>query len=198
MLGNCHTTQINQQRPPPRLRELPGDHVPDTSWSRLPRPLPRGGTTTCGRSGPIPQAGPSLHPGIRRCLRRAAHRPRTGPGAARRGGRGRPHCDAGHAVDGRRQCAHDDPAEHWIHPRTTTPIESAFATVRLRLRVTQGPGSRAAGIAMAFKLIESTQARRRAVNAAPHLVALVRACARCENARPVERPAASGGDQQAA
>jgi putative transposase len=50
---------------------------------------------------------------------------------------------------------YDYPAEHWIHLRTTNPIESTFATVRLRQRVTKGPGSRAAGIAMAFKLIES-------------------------------------------
>ncbi len=69
---------------------------------------------------------------------------------------------------------YDYPAEHWIHLRTTNPIESTFATVRLRTRVTKGAGSRAAGIAMAFKLIESAQARWRAVNA-PHLVALVRA-----------------------
>ena len=53
-------------------------------------------------------------------------------------------------------------------------MESTFATVRLRQRVTKGPGSRAAGVAMAFKLIESAQSRWRAVNA-PHLVALVRA-----------------------
>ena len=46
--------------------------------------------------------------------------------------------------------------------------------LRLRQRVTKGPGSRAAGVAMAFKLIESAQTRWRAVNA-PHLVALVRA-----------------------
>jgi len=45
------------------------------------------------------------------------------------------------------------------------PIESTFATVRLRQRITKGPGSRAAGIAMAFKLIESAQTRWRAVNA---------------------------------
>lgn len=69
---------------------------------------------------------------------------------------------------------YDYPAEHWVHLRTTNPIESTFATVRLRQRVTKGPGSRAAGVAMAFKLIESAQRRWRAVNA-PHLVALVRA-----------------------
>jgi hypothetical protein len=60
-------------------------------------------------------------------------------------------------------------------------------TGRHRTRVTKGPGSRAAGLAMAFKLIESTQARWRAVNA-PRLVALVRAGARFEAGKLVERP----------
>ena len=92
---------------------------------------------------------------------------------------------------------YDYPAEHWIHLRTTNPIESTFATVRLRQRVTKGPGSRAAGVAMAFKLIESAQARWRAVNA-PHLVALVRAGARFEEGKLVERPDESGGQQQVA
>ena len=92
---------------------------------------------------------------------------------------------------------YDYPAEHWIHLRTTNPIESTFATVRLRTRVTKGPGSRVAGVAMAFKLIESAQARWRAVNA-PHLVALVRAGARFEKGKLVERPNESGGDQQVA
>ena len=54
-------------------------------------------------------------------------------------------------------------------------------------RVTKGPGSRAAGIAMAVKLIESAQARWRAVNA-PHLVSLVRAGATFEKGKLVERP----------
>ena len=92
---------------------------------------------------------------------------------------------------------YDYPAEHWVHLRTTNPIESTFATVRLRQRITKGPGSRAAGVAMAFKLIESAQARWRAVNA-PHLVALVRAGARFEKGTLVERPDESGGDQQVA
>jgi len=89
------------------------------------------------------------------------------------------------------------PAQHWIHLRTTNPIESTFATVRLRQRVTKGPGSRAAGVAMAFKLIESAQTRWRAINA-PNLVALVRAGATFHNGQLVERPDESGGDQQAA
>ena len=79
------------------------------------------------------------------------------------------------------------PAEHWIHLRTTNPIESTFATVRHRTKVTRGPGSRAAGLAMAFKLIEAAQDRWRAVNA-PHLVALVRADAVFVNGKLVERP----------
>ena len=81
---------------------------------------------------------------------------------------------------------YDFPAEHWIHLKTTNPIESTFATVRLRTRVTKGPGSSAAGLAMAFKLIESAQDRWRAVNG-PHLVALVRAGARFEKGVIVER-----------
>jgi transposase-like protein len=78
------------------------------------------------------------------------------------------------------------PAEHWVHLRTTNPIESTFATVRHRTKVTKGPGSKAAGLAMAFKLIEAAQARWRAVNA-PHLVALVRAGARFERGKLAER-----------
>ena len=89
---------------------------------------------------------------------------------------------------------YDYPAEHWIHLRTTNPIESTFATVRLRQRVTKGPGNRAAGLAMAFKLIEAAQQRWRMVNA-PHLVALVRAGALFVNGKLVER--ADDQDQQA-
>jgi transposase-like protein len=85
---------------------------------------------------------------------------------------------------------YDYPADHWVHLRTTNPVEPAFATVRHRTKVTKGPGSRAAGLAMAFKLIESAQARWRAVNA-PHRVALVRAGARFECGQLAGRP----GDQ---
>ncbi len=82
---------------------------------------------------------------------------------------------------------YDYPAEHWVHLRTTNPIESTFATVRHRTKITKGPGSRAAGLAMAFKLIESAQDHWRMVNA-PHLVALVRAGASFINGKLVERP----------
>jgi putative transposase len=81
----------------------------------------------------------------------------------------------------------DFPAEHWQHLKTSNPIESTFSTVRLRTRVTKGPGSKAQGLAMAFKLLESAQQRWRAVNG-PHLVALVRAGARFDKGVMVERP----------
>jgi transposase-like protein len=81
---------------------------------------------------------------------------------------------------------YDYPAEHWVHLRTTNPIESTFATVRHRTKITRGPGSKAAGMAMAFKLIMAAQDRWRAVNA-PHLVALVRAGARFVNGKLAER-----------
>jgi transposase-like protein len=69
---------------------------------------------------------------------------------------------------------YDYPAEHWKHLRTTNVIESTFATVRLRQRVTKGPGCREAGTAMAYKLLEAAQTRWRRING-PDLVALVRA-----------------------
>jgi putative transposase len=65
---------------------------------------------------------------------------------------------------------YDFPAEHWLHLKTSNPIESTFSSVRLRTRVTKGPGSKAAGLAMTFKLLEAAQDRWRAVNG-PHLFA---------------------------
>lgn len=81
---------------------------------------------------------------------------------------------------------YDYPAEDWIHLRTTNPIEFTFATVRLRTKVTRGAGSRAAALVMVFKLVESAQARWRAINGA-HLVPLVRDGARFERGQVVER-----------
>jgi len=81
---------------------------------------------------------------------------------------------------------YDFPAEHWIHLRTTNPIESTFSTVKLRTKVTRGAGSPAAALAMVFKLVESAQDRWRAITGA-HLVALVRAGAKFDNGVLVER-----------
>ena len=66
--------------------------------------------------------------------------------------------------------------------------------MRLRTKVTKGPGSKAAGLAMAFKLIEAAQDRWRALNAA-HLVALVRAGAVFRAGKLVERPAGTVADE---
>src|SRR5262249_36041099 len=79
------------------------------------------------------------------------------------------------------------PAEPWIHLKTSNPIESTFATVRLRTRVTKGPGSRAAGLAMVFKLVKAAEDRWRYVNG-PHLVTLVRAGAKFDKGVLIERP----------
>ena len=68
---------------------------------------------------------------------------------------------------------YDFPAEHWIHLRTTNPIESTFATVRLRTKRTKGSGSRMACLTMAFKLVQSAEKRWRALNGSqllPHVV----------------------------
>jgi len=81
---------------------------------------------------------------------------------------------------------YDFPAEHWIHLRTTNPIESTFSTVKLRTKVTRSAGSPAAALAIVFKLVESAQTRWRAITGA-HLVPLVRAGARFENGILVER-----------
>ena len=68
----------------------------------------------------------------------------------------------------------DYPAAHWKHLRTTNPIESTFATVRLREGVTKGAGSRRAGLTMAFKLLQVAEGHWRGIDAA-ELVPLVRA-----------------------
>lgn len=78
------------------------------------------------------------------------------------------------------------PAEHWRHLRTTNPIESPFATVRLRQRVTKGAGSRTKGLTMAFKLLLMAQERWRKLNGA-ELLPLVRAGVRFEDGKRIER-----------
>jgi transposase-like protein len=59
---------------------------------------------------------------------------------------------------------YDFPAEHWVHIRTTNPIESTFATVRLRTVRTKGCGSRIACLTMVFRLVQSAEASWRLLN----------------------------------
>ncbi|MDQ3507838.1 MAG: IS256 family transposase [Actinomycetota bacterium] len=80
---------------------------------------------------------------------------------------------------------YDYPAEHWVHLRTSNPIESTFAPVRARTDTTKGPGSRAAGLAMIFKLMEAAEGRWRRLNG-HHLAALVRSGAKFVNGELVE------------
>ena len=68
---------------------------------------------------------------------------------------------------------YDFPAEHWQHLRTSNPIESTFATVRLRTSKTKGAGSRTACLAMAFKLVQSAQNHWRKLNGSTLLPAVV-------------------------
>jgi putative transposase len=74
-----------------------------------------------------------------------------------------------------------------VFPVLVRPLSGTRWSVRHRTRVTKGPGSRAAGLAMAFKLIQAAQDRWRSVNA-PHLVALVRAGAVFRDGVLAERP----------
>jgi transposase-like protein len=69
---------------------------------------------------------------------------------------------------------YDFPAEHWIHLRTTNPIESTFATVRLRTKRTKGCGSRIACLTMVYKLMQSASKRWRLLNGTQVLVEVLR------------------------
>ena len=80
----------------------------------------------------------------------------------------------------------DFPAEHWRHLRTSNVVESPFATVRLRQRVTKGPGSRIKGLTMAYKLLDMAEKRWRRLNGA-ELLPLVRAGVKYEDGIRIER-----------
>ena len=86
---------------------------------------------------------------------------------------------------------YDFPTEHWVHLRTSNPIESTFSTVRLRTRVTRGAGSRKAALAMAYKLLDAAQDRWRRITGA-ELVPLVRAGATFIDGKLRERSDQSG------
>jgi transposase-like protein len=69
---------------------------------------------------------------------------------------------------------YDFPAEQWMHIRTTNPIESTFATVRLRTKRTKGSGSRVACLTMVFKLTMCAEKTWRALNGSPLLADVIR------------------------
>ncbi len=83
---------------------------------------------------------------------------------------------------------YDFPAEHWVHIRTTNPIESVFSTVRLRHDKTKGSGSRVACLTMVFKLMESASKGWRSLNGSPLLAEVVRGTKFIDGIR--EKPAA--------
>jgi transposase-like protein len=89
---------------------------------------------------------------------------------------------------------YDFPAEHWRHLRTTNIIESPFATVRLRQRVTKGAGSRTKALMMAFRLLAMAEERWRKVNGS-ELLPLVRAGVRFVDGVQ-EKPRTTKGDMK--
>jgi len=91
----------------------------------------------------------------------------------------------------------DFPAEHWRHQRTSNVVESPFATVRLRQRVTKGPGSRTKGLTVAFKLLEMAQKRWRRLNGA-ELLPLVREGAKFVNGARIERESSNQEEERIA
>ncbi|MBI2827600.1 MAG: transposase, partial [Planctomycetia bacterium] len=84
---------------------------------------------------------------------------------------------------------YDFPAEHWIHLRTTNPIESTFATVRLRHCRTKGNGSRAACLTMVFKLMQSASKRWRLLNGSQLLADVIAGAQFIDGIKPQETAA---------
>lgn len=68
---------------------------------------------------------------------------------------------------------YDFPAEHWKHLRTTNPIESTFATIRLRHRKTKGSGTRKTSLVMMFKLADAASRKWRRLDGHLHIVSLL-------------------------
>jgi transposase-like protein len=83
---------------------------------------------------------------------------------------------------------YDLPAEHWLHVRTTNPIESVFSTVRLRHRKTKGSGTRSACLTMVYKLMESASKKWRALNGSTLLPEVVKGTVFVDGVR--QKPAA--------
>ena len=84
---------------------------------------------------------------------------------------------------------YDYPAEHWKHIRTTNPIESTFATVRLRTVKTKNCLSRKAALAMAFKLILSARGKWRKLDGSRHLAELIEGVPFKDGIKPIQHAA---------
>jgi putative transposase len=80
---------------------------------------------------------------------------------------------------------YDVPAEHWKHVRTSNPIESTFATVRLRTEKTQGCLSRDTALAMVFKLAKSAERHWRKLDGANRLGQLIEGV-KFRNGEPIQ------------
>jgi len=83
---------------------------------------------------------------------------------------------------------YDLPAEHWVHLRTTNPIESVFASVRLKHDKTKGNGSRAACLAMVYKLMESASRSWRSLNGSPLLAEVIKGTVFIDGIQEVPAP----------
>ena len=84
---------------------------------------------------------------------------------------------------------YDFPAEHWKHIRTTNPIESTFATVRLRTTKTKGCLSRKTALTMVFKLCQSASRKWRRLDGAHHLAEIIRGVKFKDGEKLIERAA---------
>jgi transposase-like protein len=93
---------------------------------------------------------------------------------------------------------YDFPAEHWVHLRTTNPIESTFATVKLRTKVQRGAGSKRAALTMAYKLLDQAQERWRTFNGAHLLEDVVEGVTYRNGIRVADENPADNVDQRVA
>ncbi len=84
---------------------------------------------------------------------------------------------------------YDFPAEHWKHIRTTNPIESTFATVRLRTVKTKGCLSRKTALTMVFKLCQSAQRKWRRLDGAHQLAEIIKGVKFKDGVKLIERAA---------
>ena len=80
---------------------------------------------------------------------------------------------------------YDFPAEHWKHIRTTNPIESTFATVRLRTDRTKGYLSRETALAMVYKLAKSAERSWRRLDGSQRLAQVIQGV-RFRDGEPVQ------------